>query len=146
MPLPLLPPCQPTPVQIPTTRAPWAFLCRQGSRTLGRGGSRARGLLPSCSLRGDNPPLTPAPLPSLRLQAGKGTPTGWGFTKPFAWSLWLALFLTLLVVPPVIFLIEFWSLRRRIHRRAAATACTALSCFLACASCCRTVASAAGQA
>lgn len=54
------------------------------------------------------------------VQSSHQSTDGWGFTRPFSWSLWLALLLTLLVVPPLIFLIEFWSLRRHIHRCAEA--------------------------
>lgn len=42
--------------------------------------------------------------------------SGWSWINPFSWSLWVALALTLVVFPPVIFLIEFLSLRRRIHK------------------------------
>jgi hypothetical protein len=38
------------------------------------------------------------------------------FVRPFDWSLWLALLLTLLAFPAVVFAIEFFSLRKRIHR------------------------------
>lgn len=44
------------------------------------------------------------------------TSSGWGFFDPFHWTLWLALFLTLLIFPPLVFMLEFLSLRKRIHR------------------------------
>ncbi|KAL4433390.1 hypothetical protein ABPG77_010243 [Micractinium sp. CCAP 211/92] len=53
---------------------------------------------------------------STLVQASHSTSDGWGFTRPFSWELWLALLGTLLIFPPLIFTIEFLSLRRRIHR------------------------------
>lgn len=44
-------------------------------------------------------------------------PDGWAFVKPFQWNLWLALGLTLLILPTLIFIIEFLSLKKRIHGR-----------------------------
>jgi hypothetical protein len=41
---------------------------------------------------------------------------GFGFLRPFTWTLWLALLLTLCVFPPLVFAIEFFSLRKSIHR------------------------------
>ena len=43
-------------------------------------------------------------------------PDGWAFVKPFQWSLWLALGLTLLILPTMVFIIEFLSLKKRISR------------------------------
>ncbi|PSC76640.1 glutamate receptor [Micractinium conductrix] len=53
---------------------------------------------------------------STLVQATTSSGTGWGFIRPFSWTLWLALLITLLVFPLLIFLIEFLSLRKRIHR------------------------------
>ncbi|KAL4451646.1 hypothetical protein ABPG75_007308 [Micractinium tetrahymenae] len=53
---------------------------------------------------------------STLVQASQSSGSGWGFTRPFSWDLWVALLLTLLVFPPLVFLIEFLSLRKRIHR------------------------------
>lgn len=53
---------------------------------------------------------------STLVQAQLPAGTGWGFTRPFSWELWLALFITLLAFPPIAFVIEFLSLRKAIHR------------------------------
>ena len=57
--------------------------------------------------------------PHSRPQANTAESGGWGFTRPFSWGLWLALFVTLIVFPVIIFLIEFLSLRRHVHKCAA---------------------------
>lgn len=41
--------------------------------------------------------------------------TGWGWVTPFTWDLWLAVGLTVLIFPLFLFVIEFLSLKRRIH-------------------------------
>lgn len=68
------------------------------------------------------PPAHPLPRAADKSSLGilvKSTTSdgsGWSWINPFSWSLWLALCITLIVFPPVIFLIEFLSLRRRIHK------------------------------
>lgn len=42
---------------------------------------------------------------------------GWSWKDPFTLSLWVAVILTLLAFPLVVFLLEFCTLKRRVHRR-----------------------------
>jgi hypothetical protein len=49
------------------------------------------------------------------MQSSTKPGSGWDFVRPFDWSLWLAVALTLLVVPVAVFLLEFLSLKRRIY-------------------------------
>jgi ABC-type amino acid transport substrate-binding protein len=50
------------------------------------------------------------------VQSNPQSSTGWGFLKPFTWQLWLALLLTLICFPPMVFSLEFLSLRKAIHK------------------------------
>ena len=42
---------------------------------------------------------------------------GWAWIQPFSWDLWLAVGITILIFPILLFVIEFGSLKRRIHRK-----------------------------
>ncbi|KAL4856215.1 Glutamate receptor 3.6 [Chlorella vulgaris] len=50
------------------------------------------------------------------VQSNPQSSTGWGFLKPFTWQLWLALLITLICFPPMVFSLEFLSLRKAIHK------------------------------
>ena len=90
---------------------------------------RPRGARPSCLRRPADPPQPlPVGAPSCRLrpnrhckpaslpQAILGSSDGWGFIRPFQWSLWLAVGLTLLLLPPLVLAIELLSMQRRTGR------------------------------
>lgn len=47
---------------------------------------------------------------------GSNTPSGgWAWVQPFSYELWLAVGLTVVIFPALLFVIEFGSLKRRIH-------------------------------
>lgn len=48
-------------------------------------------------------------------KSGINYSSGWAWVKPFDLSLWVGLILTMLLVPVITFLLEFWTLKRRIH-------------------------------
>lgn len=90
------------------TAASWPQDRPQGRHSRGRSAAGRQGLRSAGAFRC---------LPGAAcLQATSRTPSGWAWTAPFNWTLWVALLGTLLVFPPVIFLLEFGSLRSRIHR------------------------------
>lgn len=75
---------------------------------------RARGPF-SISTSITSAPACPRP-PAPALQATTHGGSGWAWVQPFAPSLWLALGITLLVVPVAVFLLELLSLKHHVSR------------------------------
>eukprot|EP00887_Chlorella_sp_A99_P004828 scaffold4.g4828.t1 len=50
------------------------------------------------------------------VKSTRSAPDGWGFVRPFTWSLWLAILLTLAVFPVLLFVTEWLSQMQRIQR------------------------------
>lgn len=59
------------------------------------------------------PAAPPRRLPPLQSTTHRSS--GWAWVQPFDWTLWLALGLTLLVLPLAVFVLELLSLKRRIY-------------------------------